>query len=652
MNDNIKVDVVKAGKTSLFCNYIYKAIPLAFDESLSYYECLCALLNYLKNTIIPTVNNNADAVIELQQLFEKLQTYVNNYFDNLDVQDEINNKLDAMAEDGTLEKIVGDYAMKKLDYYKITLSTTEDEIIEIIENDGRAKVIEFENGVYNFTKTFHLKSNTTFLLNGSTLLNTTNDNLILGYTANDLFTGYDGIHNIKFENGYIGIPIALMHNLNISFNNIEFLKTLKTHAIQLGGCKNISITNCIFNGIVLNDVTGNITEMIQLETCTAAGQPFIPSTSPMFNNLGNFNIKIENCIFNSGDGVNSKFYVGIGHHGRNTDNLYSQENIYIRNNKFYNATYSAISIYGLNKCEISNNYFEMLNSGQDNMQVRLRGENKNVNIHNNEFNGYLSAIGNVSIQQIENIKIYNNQFTPSQFTNLAIGLNGFKNIQIYNNYIKCNKVGIQLAPYNDILSDNAIIHDNYFEKTESNNSYMINVYANTNNLKIYNNTIKQLDNTPFTYYRPGNDEENKPLLYANNYIINNNSTPNDINANNSNMKYLFNSLNTYYSANASSFVKIENQPVNHPLSNFNRLHVCLAMLHDSKYIYLYELTPYNIYGKFNVESSAREYIFTVSDASNNTHQASLTLNQDGTFSFDSDGQIVLINLSAYNVLLR
>ena len=110
MKDNINVEVIKAGKTSLFCNYIFKAIPLAFDESMSYYECLCGLLNYLKNTIIPTVNNNADAVAELQELFTKLQNFVNNYFDNLDVQDEINNKLDEMVKDGTFENILANYS--------------------------------------------------------------------------------------------------------------------------------------------------------------------------------------------------------------------------------------------------------------------------------------------------------------------------------------------------------------------------------------------------------------------------------------------------------------------------------------------------------------------------------------------------------------
>ena len=83
----------------LFCQ---KVIPLAFDESMSYYECLCALTNYLYNEVVPAVNNNADAVTELQN-------YVKNYFDNLDVQEEINNKLDEMAESGQLADIVAQY---------------------------------------------------------------------------------------------------------------------------------------------------------------------------------------------------------------------------------------------------------------------------------------------------------------------------------------------------------------------------------------------------------------------------------------------------------------------------------------------------------------------------------------------------------------
>ena len=84
-------------------------LPASYVESMSYYEQLLWFTKYLQEQVIPAVNQNAAAVEELQRYFIELQNYVNNYFDNLDVQEEINNKLDAMVEDGTLEHIIASY---------------------------------------------------------------------------------------------------------------------------------------------------------------------------------------------------------------------------------------------------------------------------------------------------------------------------------------------------------------------------------------------------------------------------------------------------------------------------------------------------------------------------------------------------------------
>lgn len=54
-------------------------------------------------------NNVTETVNDYIQRFNTLYTYVHDYFDNLDVQEEINNKLDAMTEDGTLAEIVISY---------------------------------------------------------------------------------------------------------------------------------------------------------------------------------------------------------------------------------------------------------------------------------------------------------------------------------------------------------------------------------------------------------------------------------------------------------------------------------------------------------------------------------------------------------------
>ena len=84
-------------------------LPSSYKESLTYEEQLLWFCNYLTETVIPTVNNNADAVEELQTLYTELKSYVDNYFVNIDVQQEINNKLDDMAESGELTDIIAQY---------------------------------------------------------------------------------------------------------------------------------------------------------------------------------------------------------------------------------------------------------------------------------------------------------------------------------------------------------------------------------------------------------------------------------------------------------------------------------------------------------------------------------------------------------------
>lgn len=84
-------------------------LPTSFVESMTYYELLAWFTNYLQNTIIPAVNNNGEAVTELQEKFVELKNFVDTYFENLDVQEEINNKLDEMATDGTLQEIITTY---------------------------------------------------------------------------------------------------------------------------------------------------------------------------------------------------------------------------------------------------------------------------------------------------------------------------------------------------------------------------------------------------------------------------------------------------------------------------------------------------------------------------------------------------------------
>ena len=84
-------------------------IPTSYKVSMTYEDQLWWLCDFLENTVIPTVNQNGQAVEELQNLYVELKNYVDNYFENLDVQNEINNKLDEMAESGQLAEIIAQY---------------------------------------------------------------------------------------------------------------------------------------------------------------------------------------------------------------------------------------------------------------------------------------------------------------------------------------------------------------------------------------------------------------------------------------------------------------------------------------------------------------------------------------------------------------
>ena len=77
-------------------------------DALTNYGLLCKIVEYL-NKVIASQNEVLENVEILTNAFNDLKNYVDNYFDNLDVQDEINNKLDAMAEAGTLQEIIGEY---------------------------------------------------------------------------------------------------------------------------------------------------------------------------------------------------------------------------------------------------------------------------------------------------------------------------------------------------------------------------------------------------------------------------------------------------------------------------------------------------------------------------------------------------------------
>ena len=109
-----------------FRYWCQKVLPLVYDESLSYYELLCKVVDYLNKTMedVETLHDDVDdlhsaysqlqgftntSITDLRTDYKNLVSYVNNYFNTLDVQTEINNKLDAMALNGSLTALMSPY---------------------------------------------------------------------------------------------------------------------------------------------------------------------------------------------------------------------------------------------------------------------------------------------------------------------------------------------------------------------------------------------------------------------------------------------------------------------------------------------------------------------------------------------------------------
>ena len=123
-------------------------IPSSYKEAMTYEEQLVWLCNYLETEILPAINNNADGLIELQGLYVALKDYVDNYFEDLDVQTEINNKLDEMVQSGELQELLAEQYAELKEETEESIATFENETntaISTFEGNITARITNFEN---------------------------------------------------------------------------------------------------------------------------------------------------------------------------------------------------------------------------------------------------------------------------------------------------------------------------------------------------------------------------------------------------------------------------------------------------------------------------------------------------------------------------
>lgn len=78
-----------------------KVLPLVYDDSLSYYELLCKVVKYI-NDLIQNLKNLGQDIDDINTRIDELW----NYIQNLDLQTEVNNRIDQMVEDGSFQRLI------------------------------------------------------------------------------------------------------------------------------------------------------------------------------------------------------------------------------------------------------------------------------------------------------------------------------------------------------------------------------------------------------------------------------------------------------------------------------------------------------------------------------------------------------------------
>ncbi len=106
-------------------------LPSSYVESLSYYEQILWLCNYLEKTVITAVNNNGEAVEELQTLFIELKSYVDNYLSDEHLQPLVSEAINEMIQSGEAYLSLGTVYDEDTEHLDLVIeSTPSEELLE------------------------------------------------------------------------------------------------------------------------------------------------------------------------------------------------------------------------------------------------------------------------------------------------------------------------------------------------------------------------------------------------------------------------------------------------------------------------------------------------------------------------------------------
>ena len=249
------IDIENLKPFPKFC-YTIGMIPSSYKMSLTYEEQLIWFCDFLQNTVIPTVNNNGLAVEELQNLYVQLKDYVDNYFENLDIQTEINNKLDDMAESGDLADIIAVYIQMNTVLGFQTLSNMQDS--EYLVNGSICKTLSNEEIGDNKGRYYLIRELTNEdVIDGINIVALNTSNELIAQLIND-----DRFQEILDT---VNTTIGDLTNLDTSVQT-DIVSAINEVNSNIGDLTDLDTTSKTNTVSAINEVNSNIGDLTDLDT--------------------------------------------------------------------------------------------------------------------------------------------------------------------------------------------------------------------------------------------------------------------------------------------------------------------------------------------------------------------------------------------------
>lgn len=465
----------------IFRNWVMQNFPFLEDDfdALTDYELFCKMMGYVKKF----AEDNED--------FRKQLAYYENYFNNLDLQEEVNKKLDEMALDGTLENLISQY---------IQLSTTY--VYDTVEDMKEAT--NLVDGSYMRTSGFYSYNDgggslyhareiiNTDVIDEITLIALSDENLVAELIIeNEMNVKQFGAKGDGETDDTDFIQSCLDNCKNIIINNGTYMIDSETSILPKSNT-NIDIINATLKAITNDLSTYNIILLDNVSNVIIKGNGIIQGDKTthtgvsgehghcvkITGNSNNIALKDLKIIDAWGDGV----YIG------------QSSNILCDNLKIDNNSRNGISVTYTDNLKILNSLITGTNRTNpkagidiepnndetcsniliDNCVIKNNSE-KGIQFANSHYDTNPNAINNINITNciIDNCK----EGIRPEYTN--------KLIVSSNTIINNATCGIDMTKQDNTVIDNNVI---------SNNGYAINFYICNKNL-ISNNICSNCSTT-------------------------------------------------------------------------------------------------------------------------------------------------------------